>query len=160
MYFSVQYSYYSYSLSFKSIWWKWLSFERHWALHYSWHQLEIYTIIKSLPDESYSIPLVVRISKSVHMCLSSQQLSRWASAITVTRKKNNNPVSWLHSLKLKWPETEKTVCFFATKNEQNKYRDTERTCGYLSSPRSSSTQATIFPSQPGMIAPSRNTWTQ
>lgn len=29
---------------------------------------------------------------------------------------------------------------------------------YLSSPWSSSSQATIFPSQPGMIAPSRNTW--
>lgn len=92
VYFSVQYSYYSYSLSFKSIWWKQLSFVRHWALHYSWHQLQIYTIIKSLPDESYSIPLGVGISESVHMCLSSQQLSRWASAITVTRRKKKTRI--------------------------------------------------------------------
>ena len=42
---------------------------------------------------------------------------------------------------------------------ENKQKDTESTC-YLSSPRSSSTQATILPSQPGTIAPSMNTCPQ
>lgn len=92
-------------------------FVRHWASHCSWHQLQIYTIIKSLPNESYSISTSrPNLKKCPHVPLFSTVVTMSVWDHTDQEKKIPRIVAPQFETKMAWDR--KDNVFFATKNQQ------------------------------------------